>query len=476
MKQILINNVNQGGIADSKYEGEKYSVANSVCLDLHSIPGVIQANYRLKKDSGSVITEFCKNIVVSSNGNVYFFSSKSGKIWRKPSAGVYSLHYTTVASSGESKILGAIEYEGYIYWATEKFLFQVPVNSSDWGAEVVEWQQFDIGNKENHPMWIARNKMWIGDTYQIANVASPLGGGAPVFTSKALDLPLDQTVKALGSIDIQLAIGTYVDNYVNKTSIFRWDTWSPSWNMEDTIEEVGINAFIPVDNYFFVQAGKNGSIYSYDYNMLYLTKRVPGNYDAERASRVSPNAVAFFKGLPMFGMSRDESATQSGAMPGIYSLGTVNPRIYQRILALEHLTSTHSNTTVIGALAVRGNQLYVSWEDGTSTGIDVIDYENRYESSYLESRVIYLDRASANTYTHFSVGYVEMPTGCSIKAYIKQNYASSWTEIVLTQDKIRNKYYSELRLESSVVEFKVELISSGSKSPIVDYISLVGEE
>jgi len=476
MREITINQINQGGIADSKYEGERNSVAKSVCLDLHSQPGVIQANYKLTRDDGGLINEFCKSIVVSSNGHVYFFSSESGKIWRKSSLGTYSLYYTTAASSGESKILDACEYEGYIYWATEKFLFRVAITSTSWSTDVVEWKQFDVGNKYYHPIRIARSKLWIGDGHQIANVAAPLGGGDAVFVSNALDLPSEQTIKALGSIDIQLAIGTYVDNNVNKTTIYRWDTWSTSWNMDDTIEEVGINAFIPVDNYFFVQAGKVGSIYSYDYNMLYLTKRVPGTYDLTHASRVSPNAVAFYKQLPLFGMSRDESVSQSGAIPGIYSLGTVNPRLYNRVLSLEYLTSTYSSTTLIGAIAIKGNQLFVTWKDGSNAGVDILDYSTRYPSSYLESRVIYLDRSAANVYTDFVVGYVEMPTGCSVKAYIKQNYDSEWKEISLTQDTIHNIFFSSIQLESSVVEVKVELISSGANSPIIDYISLTGKE
>lgn len=476
MKEIRINQINQGGISDSKYEGENNSVAKSVCLDLHSNPGVIQANYKMSLDGGTTVDELCKSIVVSSNGYIYFFSSESGKVWRKSSAGVYALYYTTAPSSGEAKILGAIEYEGYIYWATEKFLFRVSATASSWTGNVEEWKEFTITNKSFHPMAVVRSKLWIGDGHYISNVAPPLGGGAVVFTDKALDLPAEQVVKSLGGIDIQLAIGTYVNNDVNKTTLYRWDTWSPSWNMDDTIEEVGINAFIPVDNYFFVQAGLVGNIYSYDNNMLYLVKRIPGTYTALRSSRVLPNAVAFYRGLPIFGVSRDEAVNISGATPGVYSLGTVNPRLYNRVLALEHFPSTTSDSVVIGALAIKGNNLYMTWKSSTTAGVDMIDYNNRYTSAYLESRVIYLDRTDANVYTKFVVGYVEMPTGCSVKAYIKQNYASSWTEITLTQDTIRNLYYSDIRLESSVVEFKVELLSSGASSPMVDYISLVGDD
>jgi hypothetical protein len=474
MKEILINQINQGGIADSKYEGERNSVFRSVCLDLHSQPGVIQANYKMTKDSGTTVNEFCKAIVVSSNNHVYFFSSESGKVWRKSSAGVYSLYYTTSPSSGEAKILGATEYEGYIYWATEKFVFRVPITSAPWTGDVEEWAEFENGNLYYHPMRVVRNKLWVGDGHYISQIAPPLGGGEHIFTEKALDLPEEQTVKSLDGIDIQLAIGTYVDNNVNKTTLYRWNTWSPSWNMDDTIEEVGINAFIPVDNYFFVQAGDVGNIYAYDQNMLYLIKRIPGTYISNRASRVYPNAVAFYQGLPLFGVSRDEAQPQSGALPGVYSLGTANPRLYNRVLALEHLPSTNSNTTVIGAMAVKGRHLYLTWKDGSNVGVDIIDYNNRYASAYLESRVIYLDRVEADIYTRFVVGYVSMPSGCEVKAYIKQNYATSWTELDLTQDTIRRRFYSNLRLESNVIEVKIELISSGVNSPLIDYISLVG--
>lgn len=477
MQEILINQINQGGMADSKYEGEANSVSKIVGIDLHSEPGLLKANYKLKKDSGSTIDEFCKCIVTSSNGNVYFFSSESGKVWRKKND-TYTLHYTTAPTGGEAKILGAAEYKGYIYWATENYLFRVQVSSDNWGTDAVEWQEFAQGDKDYHPMAIARDGLYIGDDYFLAQVkpapADPYG--EHIFTDSALDLMMEHKIKSLSAIDIQLAIGTYVDNEVNKTTIYRWDTWTYTWNMEDEIDEVGINAFIPVDNYFFVQAGNTGSIYSYDYNMLYLTKRIPGDWDGQQSSRVLPNATAFFKQRPLFGVSKEEGAVASGAIPGVYSFATMNPRIYHRVMAIEYITSTYSDNTIIGAIGVKGNQLYVSWKDGAETGIDIIDYENRYTDAYLESRVIYLDRKSAHSYTDFSIGYVELPENCNIKAYIKQNYAETWTEIILTQDEIRKKFYSDLRLESNVVEFKIELIGNGANTPSVDYISLTGEE
>lgn len=654
MKPITINQVNQGGIADSKYEGEANSVAMSYCLDIHSKPGLLRNNYKLKLDSGATITEFVQNMVVSSDGNLYLFSSESGKVWKKASDDTYSLVYTTAPTSGEAKCLGAAEFAGYIYWAVENHLYRVPLGSSTWsaledawvitnnytendlvrhnhvnyvataahaltrlmndpslsigttskakikhasfsiwesgtqtditGAEVaftattdditangakvqeakylvsadgstikilkgttadegastlpalpagevkvgeilikvaagatnfdattdlldaahltvtytdadyttraetepgvgtywsifwtlsgdtnpMEWGDFSITDDTYHPMVAFNNKLWIGDGNYVAMVLNN------IFTAKALDLPEEQRIKTLDSIDIQLAIGSTVDNYVSKSTIYRWDTWSVSWNMDDTIEENGINAFIPVDNYFFVQAGIDGSIYSYDNNMLYLTKRITGDYSGTKASLVHPNAVAFFKGKPLFGVSKEANASATASIVGVYSYGTVNPRLYNRVINLEYVVSS-ATATDIGAIAVRGNDLYVSWKSPTATGVDIIDYANCQATAYLESRVIYLDRSDSNVYNKFVVGYVSMPTGCSIKAYAKQNYAANWTEITMTKDTIRNRYYSDIRLESNVIEFKVELIANEDDSPEVDYISLYAE-
>lgn len=523
MREITINQINQGGVADSKYMGESNSVAVSVGLDLHSTPGVIQSNYQLSKESGTTIDEFCKVIVPTSEGNTYFFSSESGKIWVRNSSGTYSLKYTTIPTAGDPECLGATEYDGYIYWASARYLYRVPVNSSGWGSlqtawsstigydstdivahkgvnyvattahdasaetepgttigatywettlpdYAVEWATFGAQDTEYHPMIAIGNNLWIGDGHYVSHVRNN------IFTANALDLPDEQRIRTLGKLDIQLAMGTFVNNYVNKSTIFRWDGWSVSWNMDDTVEELGVNAFIPIDNYFYVQVGLEGNIYAYDNNMLYLVKRVPGDYSTTNTSEVLPNATAYFKGKPLFGMSNGNGSSASGATVGIYSLATVNPRLYNRILALEYLPSTTSTTAEIGAMAVQGSNLFVSWKSGTSVGIDNIDYTMRYPTSYLESRVIRLDRAESNIYTRFVIGYVDMPANCSVQAYIKQNYASSWTELTLTPDTIRKRYYSDLRLESNTLEFKVVLNSYQDDSPVIDHISLIGEE
>lgn len=144
MNYIPIDNINLGGVADSKYQGISNSVARLIGLDIHSDPGVIKAHQTLAKDSGSTITELVKNIVPSTDGNIYFFSAESGKIWVK-SSGVYSLTYTTTPESGSAGCLGASEFDGYIYWATQDRLHRISINDTDdWSTNAVEdWAELN---------------------------------------------------------------------------------------------------------------------------------------------------------------------------------------------------------------------------------------------------------------------------------------------------------------------------------------------
>ncbi len=129
MGKILLQSFNSGGVADSKYSGIKNSWARLIGWDLHSKPGLLQVNQKMTKDSGVVITEFCKNKIDCSNGIRYWFSSDSGKIWQEK-AGTYTLVYTTAPATGSAGCTGGIEYQGFLYWATQSRLHRIPIDNS----------------------------------------------------------------------------------------------------------------------------------------------------------------------------------------------------------------------------------------------------------------------------------------------------------------------------------------------------------
>ena len=267
---IPIENFNLGGLADSKFSGVKDSYHKLVGLDLHTTPGLLKVAQRLTKDSDTMVDEFVKVAVASTNGRTYWFSSTSGKIWERDSGGTWDLVYTTVPTGGGAGCLGAAEYQGYIYWATESHLHRILATNAEgaaeWAANIgagLNWDDFDNGDALYHPMVEQVGVLFIGDANQVAQVRDA------TFSSNALDIKAPLRVKCLGKIGIDLLIGTK-GNEFTKTEVFRWNTWSVSFTTSDTIEEPNINAFLPGDNFVFVSAGVAGNIYVFNGEQMEL--------------------------------------------------------------------------------------------------------------------------------------------------------------------------------------------------------------
>lgn len=300
---ITLSNFNHGGLSDSKFSGLKYSMYRIVGMDLHSIPGVLQVAQKMTNDAPGIVDEFVKCQVTSSNGYTYHFSSTSGKIWQRDPDGNWILIYTTAPTDGEAGCLGAYEYQGIIYWATEMYLHRITAagntDETSWESNVeANWAEFNITDPQFHPMIEQNGVLYIGDGCLLAQV------DAGVYSPDALDIVTPLRIKCLGKIGTDVLLGTYVNDHVNKSQIIRWDTYSVSFNSTDEVEEVGINAFIPGDNVVYVQAGIQGNIYVYNGEQLILYKRIPGKYDTDNYARMHPNASANFNGKILMGLSK----------------------------------------------------------------------------------------------------------------------------------------------------------------------------
>jgi len=304
---LSVDNFNMGGLADSKFSGPPYSLYKLVGFDLHTTPGILKVAQKLTKDSGTTVDEFVKCMVVSTNGRTYHFSSTSGKIWERDTAGNWTLAYTTVPGAGTAGCLGAIEYHGYIYWATQSELHRILASDAEGAAEWTtnadagaDWPEtFTITDTEFHPMVEQNADLYVGDGNYLAMVDS-----ADVFTADALDIASPHRMKCLGKIGTDVLIGTIIDDNVNKSQVFRWNTYSVSFTTSDEIDEVGINAFIPGDNVVYVNAGIRGNIYVYDGEKLQLFMKIPGEYSSTDYGRVNPNAAANFNGKILLGFSK----------------------------------------------------------------------------------------------------------------------------------------------------------------------------
>lgn len=523
---VTINNWNGGGISESKITGKNNeALYKMIGTSVHDRVGLLTNNRRLVKDSGSTIDALVKKLLPCSDGNLYAFSSTSGKIWKRAS-GVWSVAYTTDSAVGGDGTLGAYEFGGYIYWATQNYLYRIQVSHTGdtWSSYVEEvghlnldpvcgdsgylggtdydtdldtslsetagkWTEFipslptmagvalniktvpstsltitlhnasdsviatktilnanlttgineiywdtvvtseidasyhlhifqtgtggevysavaddltDVylevygeSNATYHPMIVQNGVLFIGDGSYIHQYENYL-------KLWALDITKEHTIKCLGKMDIVLLEGTEVNSNINLATIFNWNTWSESWTIEDEIPETGIHAFIPVDNYVYVVAGKRSNVYFYNGQQLQLYRRIGGEYDRTDYTIVNPNAVTSFYGIPLIGVS---NGSGNPLECGVYGMGTVNPSLYERIFDLEYVLSEGLESIEIGAIAVLGNDIFVSWKHGSDYGVDTFDGNNLYSGTYIQTRVLYNDRNNKTVYRKAIINY-----------------------------------------------------------------------
>lgn len=464
---MLIWNGSYGGLADSKFSGIAGSFYKSVGIDGHSVPGLLQVQQKLTKESGSTITAFCKVSVAASNGYTFWFSSTDGKIWARNSSGTYSLAYTTAPAAGSAGCLGAFEFNGYIYWATQSRLHRIAIANADdsWSGESLNWATFDITDSEFHPMAIQDLTLFIGDGHQVAQVDEN-----GVFNSNVLDISTPLRIKTMIDYDVDLLIGTFVANTVNKTQIIRWDTVSPSWNTLDTIPEAGINAFIRDDNYLYVNAGRAGNIYFYDGQYLVPFKKIPGTYSNSAYGLVHPGSVANLKGMPLFGFS---NGSGNPADQGVYCLGSYS-RDYPKVLDMPYPISEGVTSSIeIGAIIVADFDLLVAWKNGSTYGVDKIDYTAKYASAYLETMMLAQNkRDDAKTLDQVIAFYNSLPANTGVTFSYSINGAA-YVAMTPVTNSIRAAIESKLSVgDVGSIQIKIAFTVSGNNAPTLEAIGV----
>lgn len=468
MAKIEIKNINLGGIADSDYLGAENSVAEAVGLDIHSESGVIKVNQKLTKESSTLVDDFVKSSVPCSDGNTYHFGSTNGKIWKRTSAGTWTLEATASPAAGSAGILDAKEYQGYIYYAMQSRLGRWQIGTA-WSTRNDSWATFTNTDASWHPMKIVNQVLYIGDAKYVAQV------DVTTFSANALDIAAPLRIKSLGKLNTDLLIGTYVADNVTETEILRWNTWSVSFSTSDSIPEVGVNAFLDTDNNVIVNAGTKGNLYMYNGSSLEEYKTVKGVYTGSQKGYVHPNAKFNFNGLPLFGFS---NISGNPANQGVYSLGRTN-RNYPFVLNLEYAISTGNLSGIeIGAICpVSADQFTVSWKDtngGTTYGVDILDLSAKATTAYFVTRVIMADRTTLLNYGLVHAAYRLLPTNTSITVQKKVNSDTTFGSAITTAvDAKRLLTSTKVDINDAVrVQLKVNLVASANTAPELEVVEV----
>ncbi len=455
--EYKINNFS-GGLSDSDKIGVKGSFAEGVGLDIHSSPGILKCNQKLKKESGTTVTDFPRFSVACSDGNSYWFGD-TGKIYKRTSAGVWSLAHTA------TEIKGACEFDDYLYYATDTALGRYgPISGTP--AWTDSWQTLDSATY--HPMVVQGLYLLVGNARKIATVDDSgtfTAQGTPDVTLN--ELPSNYEVRTMINFGIDVLIGTTVTDKYTSARIFRWDTVSPAYVSDDDIPENGINAFIPMDNYIFAQAGGSGNIYQYTGEELVLRKKIQGTYE-NATMEVLPDSYTTFRGLELFGVSNNSG---NPCNEGVYSIGR-HDNNYPLAINLEYPISEAVLTGIsIGSLLTIGNNLLVAWKNSTTYGVDVIDWSNKYSATY---KTLLLDgdaRSFNKDFKNFVVSYKSKPTGTDIgvKAYINGGSAET---ISLIDDTTDNKVRGEITKTGGYIQLEIDLTASSNTAPEIEEIYL----
>jgi len=468
---ISIERINLGGLAKSRWSGNKYSVYKLIGFDPHSIPGILNVEQKMTKNSGDVVTEFCKVAVNSSNGSQYWGSSTSGKIWERTSGGTWRLVHTLTPAAGEAKVLGMAEYQGYIYIATQSRLHRILVSDADdndWATDCVEdWATFGVTDIDFHPMYNhpAQQILYIGDGNQVAQV------DAGVFTADALDIKTPLRIKSLGQIATDLLIGTYVADTVTKTEIIRWNGWSVSFTNSDPIPEIGINAFLQADNFVLVQAGNQGNIYYYNGEILEPYLRIPGEYSSVKYGEVYPYSVANRNGQILFGFS---NGSGNPADQLIYRIAR-HDRDFSYVMDQPYPVSVRSEDDFvlsgleIGAILVVGNDLYAAYKYDTDYGVDKLDTTLKLDGAYLETRVMIDKREENVNFAYVVVPYYSKPDDTDIDIYLDKNYAGYGSALSKVDDTDRKMVKTKDEGTSfNSLQVKLKITADSNNAPKIE--------
>lgn len=464
---ISIENFN-GGISPLPNKGVRGSFAFGRGLNIRE-SNTLKCNQALKKDSAEIVTDLVLAIFKGSDGAMYAFGD-TGKIYRKASGGSWELKYT----DADGKITGACEFKStsnsFIMYATRTKLKKITLANAGgtWSGNIIEVGTFTNGiSGDFHTMRVAIGVVIITDGDILA-----MYDYEDAFNNAALRMSTGTKGKTLLDRNDRVIVG---GRELDDAMFITWDRLSDSWNTKKSAQGSEINAMGFLEGGVVAQVGSTGKLKYWNFG-----DTVPLTVIPETGSAY-PGAVAEYNTLTHIGMN-------GGTRNGVYSIGRLDLND-PRALNLEYVPSHGKLTgTEIGALGNDGTYLYVSWKDGSTYGIDVIDAANKAPAIYQSLR---LSMGKKNIEKFIKTAKVlmasPMPTGCSVKLKYRSTRvtaeeeaaddADGWVPTTMSDESdaiiaTMTKGIFNLESQGEMFEVQLELYPSGNVGPEVDSVHL----
>ena len=463
-KPFLKFNKWYGGLADSKYLGIEGSFAAGLGLDIHSKPGLLQAQQALKKDSGSTVVDLILAGLTTSNGSSYFFGD-AGKIYKRTSGGTWSV-LTTITNT--PTILGAAEHsDGYIYFTYSNKVGRLLL-STDGVTE--SWNTLTNTNTNYGLVFYheKQDQIYIGNGNLVAQVDS-----ASAFTANALDLLSNYEVRDITLYDIDILVCATDPDNTNRSMIFQWDGLATSWD-RSWVYDQAINWALNYQENIYLLTGNEGQLIRFDNGAFTDLKQIPGSYTSSAYFSSKLNSKTIYNKRLHFGLY-DGSSGNPG-LNGIYTFGRKNKN-YPQILTTEYPISANVTTGItIGLVYSNGSTLFVAWKNGSIYGMDIIDTANKY-NGYCELRMINTDRGIKKHFKRFPCSF-ESLAGTGISLQFKTDHASTWTTIAtanISGSTNDNNVFSK-RIDAYILQLRLNLFCSGNNTPAIEELTTYIDE
>jgi len=366
------------------------------------------------------------------------------------------------------------EMTQYVYFATKDWLLRTTVadilnitNLNENGYLT----QFKNGDEKYHPVKKSNGRLYFGDKHTICVVNE-----AGVITLESdFSIREPERITILENFDVDLLIGT--TNVNGKSRVLRWDTESPTWYGEDFVYEDEIHAFLDEDNYTYAIVGDSGQMHYYDGEKLLKHKRIPGVYSKTARCKVNANAVGYFMGVPIFGLTNVEGNPN---LQGVYAYGQYS-KDYNITMDLSFPISSGEFAGIeIGSIVVQGFDVYVSWKSATAQGVDKLNWSLKYNGAYIETMVLNspADRAKFKSVKEILADYIEMPADTSLTMQYSNNYAAYVTHPQQLNDKLLQLRGMGTVPEVGSLQARFVFVTDGNNSPVIEnlHVNFVDEE
>ena len=254
-------------------------------------------------------------------------------------------------------------------------------------ADMELWANRLVATNNNlHPMATFQQFECIGNGRYLS-VWEPLGEESPSNSSwqrQKLVFPPGYEVCGLAVFNEYLVIATQLvttgDNTPQSGIIFYWDGLSDTYNYFTRIPEGSPRSIHEYENVIYYVAGGNWYAITSVAATPEKIRRLPGSENVYTSSNtqtiVNPYMGAVRYGVHLLGWP---STTANTEIPyGVYSWGKAdytqpNSFGYSYVISTGSQYKTDTNNLTIGMVKNFGNILHISWRDGSTYGVDVVD-------------------------------------------------------------------------------------------------------